>query len=173
MVALTKDELKSLLTTAKAHDERHWLMLLVSYCHGLRVSEMLALTGNNFKDSYLTVKRLKGSLKTRQPIWTEEKDAIDKLCTKVGDGLLFPSKAKHPRHQVIYFMKKYGKLAGIPEYKLHPHVLKHSIAVHSIKKAGIEYVKKYLGHKNGNSTLQYLKVDDDEASQAIGEAVGL
>ena len=35
---LSKEQLASLLTAARAHSERDWLMILVAYNHGLRAS---------------------------------------------------------------------------------------------------------------------------------------
>jgi integrase len=32
----------------------------------------------------------------------------------------------------------------------------------------INEVQAYLGHKSGNSTLQYLKVDEEQAAEGIG-----
>jgi hypothetical protein len=37
--------------------------------------------------------------------------------------------------------------------------------------AGVQNVRQRLGHKSGSSTLEYLKVDDDEASHAIESAL--
>src|SRR5262249_36670078 len=53
---------------------------------------------------------------------------------------------------------------------LHPHVLKHSIAMDMIREAGIENTRVYLGHKSGASTMEYLKPNDDEASAAVVRA---
>jgi integrase len=41
----------------------------------------------------------------------------------------------------------------------------------SIKKAGIENVRQYLGHKSIASTGAYLKVSDAEASRAVSAAM--
>jgi site-specific recombinase XerD len=40
----------------------------------------------------------------------------------------------------------------------------------TIKSAGIENVRQYLGHKNISSTGAYLKVSDEVASEAIALA---
>ena len=41
MKSLSKEQLASLLTAARAHSERDWLMILVAYNHGLRASEVV------------------------------------------------------------------------------------------------------------------------------------
>lgn len=168
MQHLTQVELKSLLTVAKAQDEADWLMILVAYCHGLRCSEVIQMTGDQIRDGYLSVQRLKGSYKTIQPLMPEEREALQKLASAVGVGRMFP----HARNYFWRKMQKYGKMAGIAEHKLHPHILKHSIAMHTIKDAGIENVRQYLGHKSIASTGAYLRVSDEAASKAIAAAVG-
>ena len=43
-------------------------------------------------------------------------------------------------------------------------------AMQTIRSAGIENVRTYLGHKSIASTGSYLQVDDDAASRAIAGA---
>lgn len=174
MQHLTKLELEGLLREAKSDSYLAWLTILVSYWHGLRVSEAVNLTGENVRDGYISVKRLKGSNATTQPLVAssnpllDEKQHLEALVLVRGKDRLFPVH----RNTVLLWLKKYGHAAGIPGHKCHPHVLKHSIAMHSIKAAGIENVRQYLGHVTIASTGEYLKVSDQEASNAIAAAVG-
>lgn len=174
MQHLTKSELESLLREAKSNSYLAWLAILVSYWHGLRVSETINLTGSDIRDGYVSVKRLKGSNATIQPLITsanpllDEKQHLETLASVRGTDKLFPVH----RNTVLAWLKKYGQAAGIPEHKCHPHVLKHTCAMHSIKIAGIENVRAYLGHKTIASTGEYLKVSDEEASKAVSAAMG-
>lgn len=169
---LTKDELKGILSHVKKAWQR--LMLIVAYNHGLRVSEVLSLTPANCKSGYLTVKRLKGSDKTIQKFVDHpdpelnEKAALEALCeTKGYHEKLFPM----TRFGVYKLIERAGTKAGVPAHKLHPHVLKHTAAMHMIKKAGIEMVRRRLGHKSIASTGAYLKVSDSEADAAYEKAI--
>lgn len=168
MEHLSREQVVSLLTIARASSERDWLLFLVSFWHGLRASEAIALTADNFADGYITVQRLKGSLRTTQPLVgheleiLDEKSAIEKYVS-VEQGRLFPIS----RVQFYRLMRKYGRQAGIPKHLCHPHILKHSIAMQSIGAAGIENVRQYLGHRSISSTGAYLRVSDDAASRAI------
>jgi len=171
--ALSKDELRDVLRVAAAHRERDWLMILVAYRHGLRASEVVRITPDDLRDGFLTIQRLKGSLRTIQPL-SGDKEALFDLAgalvafarkAKPGEPI-FPVGAKH----FWRLFRRYAELAGIPAHKRHPHVLKHSIAMHTIKLAGIENVRQYLGHKSISSTGAYLKVSDAEASEAIRKA---
>jgi integrase len=37
----------------------------------------------------------------------------------------------------------------------------------------IPELQTYLGHKSGSSTLAYLKIGEDEASEAFAKAIGV
>jgi integrase len=145
---LTKDELLALLKAAREHSERDWLLVLVSFSHGLRASEAVGLTKANFRDGHVSVKRLKGSLKTVQPLLSnadpllDEKAALERyLSTLAANDRLFPIS----RFAVDRIMKRHGATAGIPAHKRHAHVLKHTTAMLAIRQAGIENVRVYLG----------------------------
>jgi integrase len=65
MQHLTMDEIKRLVEAIP--NARQKLMILVGFEHGLRVSELINLTKEDIRDGYVSVQRLKGSLKTIQP----------------------------------------------------------------------------------------------------------
>lgn len=177
MEHLTREQVIAVLSQAKAKRERDWVLLLVAFWHGLRASEAVSLTPEHFVDGYLTVQRLKGSMRTTQPLVEDdnellnERAAIQAHITRHrelhgGEGRgqrLFPI----TRFQFYRLMRRYGRLAGLPQHLCHPHVLKHSIAMQSIREAGIENVRQYLGHRSISSTGEYLKVGDAEASLAV------
>lgn len=181
----------AVLRCARRGRERDWVLLLVTFWHGLRASEAIALTPAHFADGYLTVQRLKGSMRTRQPLVEDpdellnERAAVDRWIAKCSassssaevtkpedrpagrrSARLFPIS----RVQFYRLMRRYGREAGLPQHLCHPHVLKHSIAMQSIREAGIENVRQYLGHRSISSTGEYLKVSDEAASSAIGRA---
>ena len=172
MQHLTREELLRLLGAAKAKSDRDWAMILVAFWHGLRASEVIGLTGKNIKDGYITVQRLKGSMRTIQPLIAHtdpllnEKPALEELVRQRGTERLFPM----TRAWFWSIVQKHGATAGIPSQKRHPHTLKHAIAMQTIKSAGIENVRQYLGHKSISSTGAYLKVSDEVASEAIALA---
>jgi len=174
VVSLTQEELLGLLKAAKEHSDRDHLLLLVTFSHGLRASEAIGLRKDHFRDGHIQVKRLKGSLKTTQPLLSSEnlllderrglKPYLDKLSPKER---LFPI----TRFGYAWLFNRHCETAGIPAHKRHVHVLKHTCAMLSIHKAGIENVRQYLGHKSIASTGSYLKVSDAEASKAVAAAM--
>lgn len=175
MQSLSNSELLALLAEAKACRKRDWLMILVGYWHGLRASEVVGLVADNFHDGHLEVQRLKGSLKTIQPLVKHE----DPLLNEAGElidfcSILLPNQKLFPISRVQFFrlFREYAKRADIATHKRHPHVLKHTIAMETIHSAGIENVRQYLGHKSISSTGAYLKVSDGDASAAVQASAG-
>jgi integrase/recombinase XerD len=169
---LTRSEVKSLLQAVP--DQRQRLMLLVTFNHGLRVSETITLTGASIRDGFVKVQRLKGSLKTIQPyVRSEDPD----LCE--FDGLTELARTATPRERlfnitrdgVLKLMKRAGKRAGLPEHLCHPHILKHSICHAVIHSAGVENVRQWVGHRSLASTGAYLRVTDQAAAVAVAKAM--
>lgn len=168
MEHLTKDQLARLLAQAKANSQRDFLALKLGYEHGLRISEVCSLTPNHFRDGYLTIQRLKGSLQTTQPVipstWVELEPYMQPFR---GRQRIFTIQ----RSQLSKLFERYAWLAGIPAHLRHFHILKSSCGMHSIAIAGIENLRQFLGHKCISSTGAYLKVSDPEASAAVQPAL--
>lgn len=174
MQALDRSEIKRLL--AEVPKDRQKLMLVVTFNHGLRVSETINLTGRSIRDGFVTVQRLKGSMKTIQPYMSStdpdlnEVPGLTELANTVGPNeLLF----KMTRFGVYRLMQRCGERAGIPKHKLHPHSLKHAICLATIHTAGIENVRQWVGHKSISSTGSYLRVTDEAAGKAVASAMAL
>jgi integrase len=174
MEALTKPELLDLLKAARDVRERDWLMILITFWHGLRASEVVSLYRDDVKDGHLTVSRLKGSLRTTQPLVSDENPLLDEqkslsafVASLRHNQKLFPISRQH----FWRLIQRHAAAAELPERKRHPHILKHSIAMQTIHSAGIENVRQYLGHKSIASTGAYLKVTDADASTAVRQAL--
>jgi integrase len=172
--SLDRAELLALLTAARQKRERDFVMILLAFGHGLRASEVIALTGNNFSSTHITVQRLKRSLKTTQalfehadPLLNERKVVIDYLKTRPRNQRVFPIS----RVRFWQLMQEHAAAAGIAKHKRHPHILKHSIAMQTIHSAGIENVRQHLGHKSMSSTGAYLKVTDEAAGAAVARVL--
>jgi len=182
MKYLTISEVHNLLTEARKHSKRDWMMLLLAYRHGLRASEVVGIKGlkkENFASGKLYVERLKHSETTLHPLFPSTQDILDETeiaeyvdSLKNGDYLFIDDDGSClSRFQFYRIMQKYCKRVGIHFSASHPHALKHSIAKQNIGKMGIEKMQKFLGHKNINSTAQYIKCTDDEACAAMMESM--
>ena len=193
MEHLTKPLLLKVLSIAREHSELHWLAILVGYNHALRAGEICGqmpsdltrlkkpkprhpgILPEDVRDGYLTVQRLKGSLKTTQSLidyqdnpLLNEREALERLARQTAPKTrVFPITRVHLYRVFV----RYAALAGVPEHLQYTHVVKHTLAMHSIRDAGIENVRQYLGHKSIASTGEYLRVSDDAASIAIATAL--
>jgi integrase len=174
MEYLTIDELTKLLTAARQKSERDWLLILVTFWHGLRASEATGLRVSDIRDGYLRIARLKGSLRTTQKLIEHRADLLNErtglltwAATKTSKDRLFPVTRQHFGR----IMRAHCATAGIPAHKSHPHVLKHSCA-HYVIRAGIEVAQQHLGHKSLSSTGAYLRITDAAASAAVQALAG-
>lgn len=168
MKSLTREQLNSLLQVARRHSESDYVALLVGFNHGLRVSEILALTKDNVVDGYLVVQRLKGSKKTVQALLPSEKDVLESMSATI-EGKFFTI----CRKTMWLRMKQYCKEAGIPSFLATPHKLKHTTGVLGLRGGmTLPELQTYLGHVSGSSTMVYLQTDEDVASRAFAAAVG-
>ena len=82
MEYMTKLELKRLLQVAYDSNRHHHLALVVS--HATRVSELLAIKSADIHDGQLTIRRLKGSITTNQPIRLDPDPLFD--CSPLIDA---------------------------------------------------------------------------------------
>jgi integrase len=171
MKSFSKPELNALLAVSSEHS----LMFRVTFNHGLRVSETLGLTAENIPDSLLEVQRLKGSKRTEQPLMNGERDELLKLRATVTGYFFLPEieNRESARRQFNRLMRRYGKLAGVPEYKCHAHALKHSCGRLGYEGGmGLPELQRYLGHVSGSSTMVYMEASEEQAAAAFAAAMG-
>lgn len=149
-------------------------MILVAFWHGLRATEVVGFTRDAISDGYLTIQRLKGSYKTTQALMEHSEPLLNEKSALIEYALKssFNQPVFHITRQHFWrLFQGYAKDAGIPAHLAHPHILKHSIAMQTIHIAGIENVRRHLGHKSIASTGAYLKVSDEVASKAVMDAL--
>jgi integrase len=186
MTILTPQETLALLKAARKRSTRDWTMILLAYRHGLRASEVcgIKLADIDLKTSSISIRRLKGSLHTIQPLYqhrgqplVDETAALRawlrmRLCD--GSDYLFTSQkgGKLSRIQFFRVFQTVAEIAGLPVEKRHPHVLKHSLASHLVAgNANLALVRQALGHRSINSTMQYVGTSDSQAAEALQKAL--
>lgn len=174
MQHLTIPEIKLLL--AEVPKPRQRLMFLVAFCHGLRVSELINLLGENIQHGRLYCERLKGSEATKHNFWKSDDPDLDETV-----ALAELAKAVKPKERlfpmsasgVLKLMKRCGIRAGIDPMKLHPHALKHSCVRSLLRSktnpngAELHEVQTYVGHANIQSTAMYTVLTNEEACNAV------
>lgn len=178
---LQPSELLSVLKIARAESLRDWLLILTAYRHGLRAGEVTALRTTDIIDGALSIKRLKGSKHTLQPLENHKGEPLLNLerglrdwmrvrPTDAGDAL-FPS-AKggtlHPK-SFNFIFHKHAQKAGI---NFGPHSLKHSLATHLIRaNVNLAVVQQRLGHASISSTMKYVHLNDAEVAEKTHDAL--
>lgn len=174
---LTQEELNRFFKVIKESNNKFWLRDLTAftiiYLCGLRASELQYITLESYKPDAkeIHVKRLKGSISNTIRLFQPDKiKLLDKYIKEyTGKELykihwltdaLFKGKNWKPLdlEALRYLMKEYWKLAKLPKEKQHPHILKHSIAVH-LAESGVDIkdLQYYLGHRNINNTTIYFQ----------------
>jgi type 1 fimbriae regulatory protein FimE len=186
MVFLEPNEILAVLRAAKARGAREWCMVLLGYKHGLRASEVTALTLDDIdlRNGSIRIGRLKGSLQTIQtlsdhrgePLLSEIKALCQWLKERRDDSsdALFNSQkgGRLDRSQFYRLFAAIAADAGMPPEKRHPHCLKHSIASHLVSaNVNLALVKQQLGHKAIGSTMRYISTSDQQASKATSAAL--
>ena len=186
MEHLTPSEIQRVLKAAKARSVRDWAMVLLAYRHGLRASEVcgLKLSDLDIRNESITLRRLKGSLKTVQPLYRHRgQPLLDEihamkawLRERADDGsdYVFTSQkgGRLDRTQFFRIFKAVATTAGLAAEKRHPHCLKHSLGTHLVQRnTNLALVKQALGHKSISSTLRYTAVTDSQAAKAVSAAL--
>ena len=148
------------------HSVRNFAMLLLTFRHGLRVSELInmRMADVDLDTGRLFVRRLKGSLSTSQPLEGDEIRALRAWVRQrvkapcCNSPLLFLSeRGPMTRQAVNYLVKKIGRCAGLSVH-VHPHMLRHSCGyVLANKGCDTRLIQDYLGHRNIRHTQLYTR----------------
>jgi site-specific recombinase XerD len=186
MTFLTPDETLTVLKVARERSTRDWAMILLSYRHGLRASEVcgLKLADIDLKSGSISIRRLKGSMQTVQPLYPHRgQPLLDEMSAlrawlrerqSDGSDFLFTSQkgGKLDRTQFFRVFQAIAESAALPPEKRHPHVLKHSLASHLVAgNVNLALIRQALGHRSINSTMQYVGTSDDQAAEAAQAAL--
>ena len=185
--ALTPEEIIKVLKIA-SESKRNLAMILFAYRHGMRASEVcdLCLADLDLKNGQITIRRLKGSRTTTQPLsdlpgqpllserrvlraWLAERsDASDFVFASQKGGRL-------DRSTFFRMFQSIAERAGLPVDRRHPHCVKHSLGFALVaSNVHLAIVKQALGHKNIASTAIYAVPTDEQTGKAVSAAlVGL
>ncbi len=164
---LSIKDLKALLSAPYKTNPHHVLMMKYGCKCGLRNAEICNVkrSDHNFTDHNMIVLG-KGSKERLVPVPLDFENDIKKYVETnhlIGGVKLFDISPKG-----LYAMvKRYGKRAGIDK-NVHPHVLRHSFAVHGLKAGwNLRTLQKALGHKSLTTTQIYLDVNGADVMDDI------
>jgi site-specific recombinase XerD len=181
----TPTETLKVMEQARKVSRRNHLIVLMAYRHGLRREEIAQLTLADVRDGQIDVRRLKGSLHTIQPLYSDanplldEKRALTTYLRERGDAdgsrFLFISRnGSGLKAKAIYNLFEDAAFnAGLPAGRRNPHQAKHALASHLIRNgASVAYVQQALGHKDPKSTLSYTHITQTEAAEVVTSVLG-
>ena len=163
---LTEDEVRRLMQAARRvgrHGHRDATLILLSYRHGLRVSEAVALRWEqvDLSQGRLHVRRLKRGQPSVHPLRGPELRALRRLARDYcNSSYVFVSERGGPLSDsaVRKLVARAGERAGLP-LTVHPHMLRHSTG-YKLANDGHDTraIQQYLGHRNIQHTVRYTEL---------------
>ncbi len=163
---LTADEVQRLMRAARGvgrHGHRDATLILLSYRHGLRVSEVVALRWEQVEltQGRLHVQRLKQGQPSVHPLRGPELRALRRLARDYSlSPYVFNSERGGPLSDsaVRKLIARAGQRAAIP-FPVHPHMLRHSTG-YKLANEGHDTraIQQYLGHCNIQHTVRYTEL---------------
>jgi integrase len=176
---LSKDEVERFFAVIPAEKARDRLLFDMIYRYGLRRREAALIRREHLTDGRIWITRVKGGDSgeyrihptTRRLLWgyLAERNGISQpyLFVTRQSGISPISGL------TIYLLfRRYAEAAALPADRRHPHVLRHSIAVH-LMNAGwdVSDVQDWLGHRNIASTMVYAAVTNKRREAKYEQAL--
>lgn len=169
---LTESEVDKLLAALKQnrHGHRDWLIGLLIYRHGLRVSEACDLRWDDIDLSKRTiiVRRLKGSTDSSHYLERDELAGLKRLqreqhAAGVKAAYVFVNERGQPfgRMGIARMIERAGEAAKLP-FPVHVHMLRHSTG-YALAGKGMDTrrLQHFLGHASITNTVRYTAMSPE------------
>src|SRR5262245_1909431 len=166
---LTEAEIDKLLGALKRnrHGHRDWLIGLLIYRHGLRVSEACDLRWDDidWRKRSVVIRRLKRSHNSAHYLERDEFIGLRRLQREQNpkSAYVFASERGQPfgRMGIARIIERAGKAANLP-FPVHVHMLRHSTG-HALANRGIDTrrLQHFLGHASITNTVKYTAMSPE------------
>jgi site-specific recombinase XerD len=169
---LTEAEMAKLLAALKRnrHGQRDWLIGLLIYQHGLRVSEACDLRWDDLDlpKRTISVRRLKDSVDSRHYIERDELAGLKLLrrqqeANGIKSAYVFVNERGDPfrRMGVARMIERAGEAAELP-FPIHVHMLRHSTG-YALAAKGMDTrrLQHFLGHAAITNTVRYTAMSPE------------
>jgi type 1 fimbriae regulatory protein FimE len=164
---LTQDEVGQLLKAAARrgrYGQRDACLILMTYRHGLRVSEAVTLRWEQIelRTGHLHVRRTKNGTPSTHPMQGDELRALRQVGREWPGhgGFVFGSERGGPMSadDVRKMITRTGKEAELP-FPVHPHMLRHACG-YKLANDGHDTraLQLWLGHRNIQHTVRYTEL---------------
>lgn len=163
---LTEKEVELLIEATRKHGRhghRDGTLILITYRHGLRVSEVVALQWHqvDLRQGRLHVHRLKGGKASVHPLRGPEIRALRRVPRDYPDSpYVFVTERRGPLtdSSARKIVMRAGKQAGL-DFPVHPHMLRHATG-YKLANDGHDTraIQQYLGHKNIQHSVRYTEL---------------
>lgn len=163
---LTEQEVGLLIHAAQRtgrHGHRDGTLILITYRHGLRVSEVVAMEWHrvDLDQGRLHVHRLKEGVPSVHPLRGPEIRALRRLRRDYSNSpYVFVTERHGPLtdSSVRKIVTRAGSEAGL-EFPVHPHMLRHATG-YKLANDGHDTraIQQYLGHKNIQHFVRYTEL---------------
>ncbi len=175
---LTPAQLETLFSKIEA--KRDKALFFAMYTYGLRCIEAsrLRLSDVRLEDDRIYINAAKNGKSGEFLLSKKVKRQLVVYLKERGtrEGALFLSRKKNNDRalstmQIYRLFQKYAKKARIPKDRHHPHVLRHSVAVH-MADSGVpqEHVRELLRHRKISSTDIYYEITNKKRNEFLAEA---
>ena len=147
------------------HGARDAALIQVTYRHGLRVSEVVALRWDqlDLKQGLLHVSRLKNGVPSTHPVRGAELRSLRQIQGDYPGPYVFSTERGGPMTTatVRKLLTRAGEVAKLA-LPLHPHMLRHACG-YKLANDGHDTraLQHYLGHKNIQHTVRYTQLAPD------------
>jgi site-specific recombinase XerD len=169
---LSEDEMARLLATLKLnrHGQRDWLIGLLIYRHGLRVSEACDLRWDDVSLTKRTiiVRRLKGSDDSTHYLERDELAGLKALqrsyaAKGIKSAYVFVNERGQPfgRMGISRMIERAGEAAKLP-FPIHVHMVRHSTG-YALAAKGMDTrrLQHFLGHASITNTVRYTAMSPE------------
>jgi site-specific recombinase XerD len=167
---LTPKEVERLIAAAKKRGRRYGMrdatMILVTFRHGLRVSELCTLTWDqiDFSHGLIHVRRLKNGIPSVQQVGGEEMRCLRAVKREDGGSRYVFMTERGAPMTPAGFRKLLSRLAVTARFQfpVHPHMLRHACG-YKLANDGRDTraLQHYLGHKNIMHTVRYTELSPE------------
>jgi site-specific recombinase XerD len=166
---LTESEMVKLLAALKSnrHGQRDWLIGLLIYRHGLRVSEACDLRWDDLDlpKRTIAVRRLKGSTDSVHYLERDELAGLKRLQRdqELKSAYVFVNERGQPfgRMGIGRMIERAGEDAKL-SFPVHVHILTHSTG-YALAGKGMDTrrLQHYLGHASITNTIKYTAMSPE------------